>query len=65
MWEFFALAGTVYERTTEEEWEVSGIFDEACRDLVKVSIQAGVEPAVFATKLSRCSTPINTKSIVH
>ncbi|MGO4328910.1 DUF6880 family protein [Cupriavidus sp. 2TAF22] len=51
MWEFFALAGTVYERTTEEGWEVSGIFDEACSDLVKVSAHAGVDPALFATKV--------------
>lgn len=53
MWEFVALADTVYERTTEEGWEISVIFDEACSDLVKLSISlhAGVEPAVFATKV--------------
>lgn len=51
MWEFFALAGTVYERTTEEGWEVGGIFDEACSDLVKVNVHAGVDPALFATKV--------------
>ncbi|CAN7752184.1 hypothetical protein LJR296_006665 [Cupriavidus necator] len=51
MWEFFALAGTVYERTTEEGWEVSSIFDEACSDLVKVGVHAGVDPALFATKV--------------
>uniref|UniRef100_UPI003FA4C26D DUF6880 family protein n=1 Tax=Cupriavidus necator TaxID=106590 RepID=UPI003FA4C26D len=53
MWEFGALADTVYERTTEEGWEISVIFDEACSDLVKLSISlhAGVEPAVFATKV--------------
>ncbi len=27
------------------------IFDEACSDLVRLSIHAGVEPAVFATKV--------------
>ncbi|TPQ26386.1 DUF6880 family protein [Cupriavidus pinatubonensis] len=51
MWEFLALAETVYERTTEEGWEISAIFDEACSDLVKLSIDAGVEPAVFAAKI--------------
>uniref|UniRef100_UPI003F494511 DUF6880 family protein n=1 Tax=Cupriavidus yeoncheonensis TaxID=1462994 RepID=UPI003F494511 len=51
MWEFFALAGNVYERTTEEGWEISSIFDEACSDLVKVSVQADVEPALFATRV--------------
>lgn len=51
MWEFLALAETVYERTTEEGWEISVIFDEACSDLVKLSIHAAVEPAVFATKV--------------
>ncbi|MBP0621002.1 DUF6880 family protein [Cupriavidus consociatus] len=46
-----ALAETVYERTTEEGWEISVIFDEACSNLVKLSNHAGVEPAVFATKV--------------
>ncbi|MBP0620940.1 DUF6880 family protein [Cupriavidus consociatus] len=51
MWDFIALAETVYERTTEDGWEISVIFDEACADLVKLSIHAGVKPAVFATKV--------------
>ncbi|WP_354675002.1 DUF6880 family protein [Cupriavidus alkaliphilus] len=51
MWELVALAETVYEHTTEEGWEISVIFDEACSDLVKLSIHAGVELAVFATKV--------------
>lgn len=51
LWELVALAEIVYERTTEEGWDISVIFDEACSDLVKLSIHAGVEPAVFATKV--------------
>ncbi|MGU7773711.1 DUF6880 family protein [Burkholderia sp. MR1-5-21] len=51
MWQFFALAGTLFERTTEEGWEVSRVFDQASSDLVKVSIDAGVEPSAFATKV--------------
>ncbi|KVD77431.1 DUF6880 family protein [Burkholderia ubonensis] len=51
MWQLFELAGTVFERTIEEGWEVSCVFDEACSDLVKVSADAGVEPMVFATKV--------------
>jgi hypothetical protein len=51
MWQFFALAGTVFERTTEEGWEVSCVFDEACSDVVKVSVDADVEPVEFATKV--------------
>lgn len=51
MWQFFELAGTVFERTAEEGWEISCIFDEACADLVKVTVYAGTEPTVFAGKV--------------
>jgi hypothetical protein len=51
MWQLFTLAGTVYNRTSEEGWEVSQVFDHACADLVKVSIAAEVDPKLFATKL--------------
>ena len=51
MWQFFKLARTVYERTTEEGWEVSRVFEEACADLVRVSVDAEVEPKLFATKV--------------
>lgn len=51
MWQFFTLAGTVYERTTEEGWEVSLVFDQACADLVKMSVDAEIEPKLFATKV--------------
>ena len=51
MWQFFTLAGTVYERTTEEGWEVSRVFDQACADLVKMSVDAEIEPKLFAAKV--------------
>lgn len=51
MWQFFTLAGTLFDRTTEEGWEVSRIFDQACSDLVKTSVDADVEPKVFAMKV--------------
>ena len=51
MWQLFTLAGTVYERTTEEGWEVGRVFDQACADLVKVSVDAEVEPKLFAEKV--------------
>ncbi|MEM5387805.1 hypothetical protein VSR68_30030 [Paraburkholderia phymatum] len=51
MWQFFSTAGTIFERTTEEGWEVSCVFDEACSDLVQVSVDADVEPVELATKV--------------
>jgi hypothetical protein len=51
MWKFFRLAETVFERTSEEGWEVSCVFDEACCDLIKVSAHAGIEPGVFAEEV--------------
>ncbi|MPW22242.1 hypothetical protein GCT13_36800 [Paraburkholderia sp. CNPSo 3157] len=51
MWQLFTLAGTIFERTTEEGWEISCVFDEACSDLVTVSVDAEVEPMEFATKV--------------
>lgn len=51
MWQVFALAGTLFERTTAEGWEVSGVFDLACADLVKVNVDADVAPGVFATRV--------------
>lgn len=50
MWQFFTLAGTIYERTTEEGWEVGRVFDQACADLVKVIVDAEVVPKLFAEK---------------
>lgn len=51
MWQFFTLAGTVYEHTTEEGWEVGRVFDRACADLVKVSVDAEVGLKLFAAKV--------------
>ena len=51
MWQIFTLAGTLFERTTEEGWEVSRVFDQACSDLVEMSVDADVEPKVFAVKV--------------
>ncbi|KWF37659.1 hypothetical protein WT56_02880 [Burkholderia pseudomultivorans] len=51
MWQFFTLAGTLFERTTEEGWEVSRVFDQACADLVKMSVDAEIEPKLFAAKV--------------
>jgi hypothetical protein len=51
MWQLFTLAGTIFERTTEEGWEVSCVFDEACSDLVRVSVDADVEPMEFTMKV--------------
>ncbi|AXF06256.1 DUF6880 family protein [Paraburkholderia hospita] len=51
MWQLFTLAGTIFERTTEEGWEVSRVVDEACSDLVRVSVDAGVEPMEFSMKV--------------
>jgi hypothetical protein len=51
MWQLFALAGSIFERMAEEGWEVSCVFDEACSDLVKISVDADVEPVEFATKV--------------
>jgi hypothetical protein len=51
MWQIFTLAGTLFERTTEEGWEVSRVFDQACSDLVKMSVKANVAPKVFAVKV--------------
>jgi hypothetical protein len=51
MWQFFSLAGTVYERTTEDGSEISRVFDQACADLLKVTVDAEVEPKLFAAKV--------------
>ncbi|MBU6489360.1 MAG: hypothetical protein KGQ57_16290 [Burkholderiales bacterium] len=51
MWQFFTLAGTLFDRTTEEGWEVSQVFDQACADLVKMSVDAEIEPKLFAAKV--------------
>ncbi|BFG80419.1 hypothetical protein PTKU46_84530 [Paraburkholderia terrae] len=51
MRQLFTLAGTIFERTTEEGWEASCVFDEACSHLVSVSVDADVEPVDFATKV--------------
>ncbi|WP_007740207.1 DUF6880 family protein [Paraburkholderia hospita] len=51
MWQLFTLAGTIFEHTTEEGWEASCVFDEACSNLVRVSVDADVEPVDFATKI--------------
>ncbi|AGK48733.1 hypothetical protein BTI_1409 [Burkholderia thailandensis MSMB121] len=51
MWQFFTLAGTLFERTTEEGWEVSRVFDQACADLVKMGVDAEIEPKLFAAKV--------------
>lgn len=51
MWKFFELAKTIFERTSEEGWEVSCVFDEACSELIKVSAHAGIEPTVFAKEV--------------
>ena len=51
MWQLFTLAGAVYERTIEEGWQVSQVFDQACADLVKLSVDAEVDPKLFATKV--------------
>lgn len=42
MWRFFTLAGTIFERTSQEGWEVSDVFDRACSDLIKLSIDTNV-----------------------
>ncbi|MDR5806341.1 DUF6880 family protein [Caballeronia sp. LZ001] len=51
MWRLFTLAGTIFERTTEEGCELSCIFDKACFDLVDLSVKADVEPAIFAERV--------------
>jgi len=51
MWRFFKLAETVFERTAQEGWDVSCVFDEACADLIKVTAHAGTEPTVFAEEV--------------
>lgn len=51
MWQLFTLVGTLLERTTEEGWEFSLVFDQACSDLVKMSVDADVEPKAFAKKV--------------
>ena len=50
MLQLFTLAGTLYDRTTEEGWEVGRVFDQACADLVKGIVAAEVEPKLFAEK---------------
>ncbi|WP_162999533.1 DUF6880 family protein [Burkholderia sp. Nafp2/4-1b] len=50
MWQFIALAVSVFECTTEEGWEISKVFDRACDDVVKLSAHARVAPAVFAAQ---------------
>ncbi len=52
MWQIFTLAGSIFERTTEDGWEASCVFDQACTDLVTLSVAAKVEPAVFARKVT-------------
>ena len=51
MWQIFSLAGPIFERTIEEGWEVSCVFERACSDLVKVSVNAGVDSATFAKQV--------------
>jgi hypothetical protein len=51
MGQFFELARTIFERTTEEGWEVSQVFDRACCDMVNLSVNADIEPVVFARKV--------------
>lgn len=51
MWQLFTLAETIFECTTEEGWEVNCVFDDACFDLVRVSVDAAVESMEFAAKV--------------
>ncbi len=48
LWRFFSLADNIYNRTTEEGWEVGQVFDRACADVVRLAISTGAPARVFA-----------------
>ncbi|MFP3564460.1 DUF6880 family protein [Paraburkholderia sp. SIMBA_030] len=45
------MARTIFERTAEEGWEISQVFDRAYCDMVNLSVNADIEPVVFARKV--------------
>ena len=51
LWHFFSLADSSFNRTDEEAWEISVVFDHACADVVRLAVLAGINPATFALKV--------------
>ncbi len=60
MWQVFTLAGSIFERTTDEGWEASCVFDQACSDLVSLTVAAKVEPLYSPEKSPQRSSPNST-----
>ncbi|MCY0389869.1 hypothetical protein OVY01_22275 [Robbsia sp. Bb-Pol-6] len=48
LWRFFTLAETIFNRTSEEGYEISRVFDQACVDCVTLAIRAKTLPNTFA-----------------
>ena len=48
LWRFFTLAETIFNRTGEEGYEISQVFDQACVDCVTLAIRAKTPPNTFA-----------------
>ncbi|WP_124633838.1 DUF6880 family protein [Burkholderia cenocepacia] len=52
MWAWFTLAGTIADRTTEECWEIGCSCEQGCRDVVRLSVEADVEPIALITQMA-------------
>uniref|UniRef100_UPI003BEF0376 DUF6880 family protein n=1 Tax=Burkholderia arboris TaxID=488730 RepID=UPI003BEF0376 len=52
LWLWFTLAGAIADRTTEECWEIHRSCEQACIDVVRLSVEAGIEPAVLIIQMA-------------
>ena len=50
LWRFMALAPTVFDRCDDSSGTVSGVFQQACRDLGEVASLASADPVILADR---------------
>jgi hypothetical protein len=51
MWQFMALANSIFERCDDSSGAVIGVFHPACRDLGKIALAAQVDPEELAGRV--------------
>ena len=51
MWQFMALANSIFERCDDSSGAVIGVFHAACRDLGKIALAARVDPERLAGRV--------------
>ncbi|WP_414143962.1 DUF6880 family protein [Burkholderia territorii] len=52
LWSWFTLAGAIANSITEQCWKVHCICEQACIDVVGLSAEAGIEPAVLVVQMT-------------